>query len=1004
MGAIEIFKGYLNRVNLYIYSAKIKKHIRQLEKDIFEINGRINKIERSPTLVSENYFINYLNDHQRMMDYVKSENVYSFDNAIQQRIMNVPRDNWPASYRRLELVYNQQSEKYLYKLDELKSQINKTNQKLKAYYDGIVSCLVEIERMKKNYISYSLYTGMLDKYRYIYSYFKDAETDNEKVQEFLVIYSSCNEDNVKKWNEEFVTREMAEEKDFFSDIDGKELDKQQKWAVIIDEDANLIIAGAGSGKTLTISGKVKYLVEKKRVSPNDILLVSFTKKAAKEMEERIKERLNINVDVKTFHKIGIGIITAYSDNKPDVESDPKKIIKDYFNQEFYDNPEQLKRMIEFFGYYLHIPKDLEEFNNLGECYDYHKHLDFETLKSKYEDKNYINENTEKLKQNLTTISGEKVKSLEEVMIANFLFLNGVEYEYEKDYEYVTSDQFHRQYKPDFYLPEYDIYIEHFGITKDNRTPWLSEIDEIKYIKSMEWKRELHNEKETNLIETYSYLTKEGRLLETLRKKLLEQGVIFIEVDIIDISNKIYDTENGNHFGEFIKFVSSFINLFKSNGYDFDQFETFIKILDKGNSFFYNRTRLFLEITKPIYRYYQSQLKQHNLIDFNDMINRATSIVKAGEINFSYKYIIIDEYQDISVSRYKLIQEIRDRTKAKVMCVGDDWQSIYRFAGSDLNLFTDFEKYFGRSELMKIEKTYRNSQELINVAGNFVMRNKKQIKKNLVSGKNNDQPLRIFGYTGENEKLSSLKHLIEQIVNDYGPKAQIMLLGRNNFDIKFVDENDDFDVKNTKDNIKVTYKKYPELDIFFLTAHRSKGLESDNVIIINTSNSLLGFPNRVADDPILSLVITSQDELELAEERRLFYVALTRTKNVTYVLTPDLKMSVFIKELIDTQGIEYEILQGNTTITNNPNCPKCVQGYLKIRVNGKTKKEFLGCSNYPNCEYRLNDTSVIHNKIECKSCKGYMVVRKSKRGPFYGCSNYPHCTQIMDIVEKKKLVR
>ncbi|OOE14023.1 UvrD-helicase domain-containing protein [Fictibacillus arsenicus] len=851
----------------------------------------------------------------------------------------------------------------------------------------------------------------MEEYQFIHTFFKEKDADNTQVQDFLLSFTSLNE-LVKAWNEDFVRREMSEMSAFFDDIDGKALDNQQRKAIVVDEDANLIVAGAGSGKTLTISGKVKYLIEKKGVNPEDILLISFTRKAADEMQERIKERLELDVEVRTFHSIGMRIIGSHTKNMPDVEDNPDKIIKEYFDLKFYDDHEQLKRIIEFFGYYLNIPRDLGDFVNLGEYYDHHKHLNFETLKSRFEERKYIDENTELLKKNRTTIKGEKVKSLEEVMIANFLFLNGIEYIYEKEYQFTTANEKYRQYKPDFYLPEYDLYLEHFGINKNNRTPWLNEVEERKYLDGMQWKRNLHAANQTNLIETYSYYTKEGILLESLRYKLLNQGVKFKEIDIVNIFNKIYDTEKSNHFNEFIKFVTSFINLFKSNGYKVDKLDYFIRTLDKENTFFYNRTKLFLEIIRPIYQFYQDKLEQNNLIDFNDMINISRSIIESDEIKFTYKYIIIDEYQDISVSRFKLVEEIRRVTNAKVMCVGDDWQSIYRFAGSDLALFTDFENFFGYSELMKIEKTYRNSQELINIAGNFVMVNEKQIKKNLVSKKSNNKPVRILGHSGKDQIFNSLKYCIEQIFNKFGDNAEIMLLGRNNFDVDFIGKEEykgqGFTLKknHNKKTTTVIYKKYPKLKIFFLTVHRSKGLEADNVIIINATNDLIGFPNRMSDDPILSLVLTKQDELHFAEERRLFYVALTRTKNVTYILAPEYSKSIFVTELIERQGLEYEIINGNTSISNNPRCPRCVQGFLLIRANNSTKQEFLGCSNYPLCDYTLKDIRVINNQIECPSCKSYMILRKGPRGEFYGCSNYAsgYCNKIIQINDIKQLIK
>ncbi|MGE8019351.1 UvrD-helicase domain-containing protein [Peribacillus frigoritolerans] len=983
-------KDYFKRLILIKYVPSIYIRVKQLKIKIDNIEMLVSEVNRSYSQYPDEYIGNIKKDQGKIHNYVKNENVYSFDKKLERIMYLITEEKKPSIFKRFEDSYKELGERYLTEISNLEEAVQRVNRKLGPYYTGIEKFHKEVGVIKNQYISHSVFINVKNKYQYIIIFFKDHKDVNGWVVNFFELYNAFNEHLVREWNQEFVKQEMLDLKDYFSNIDGKSLDDQQREAIVIDEDATLVVAGAGSGKTLTISGKVKYLVERKGILPEEILLVSFTRKAADEMEERIKKRLDIKIDVNTFHKIGINIISKHNQIKPDVADDAKKIIKAYFDKEMYDDPRQLKRMIEYFGYYLNIPIDLEEFNNLGEAYDFQKNLDLETLKSKYQKQTYTVQKSEQLKALQTTLIGEKVKSLEEVMIANFLFLNGVQYVYEKEYEHSSANEHYRKYKPDFYLPEFGIYLEHFGITKDERTPWLSEIEEKKYIEGMRWKRELHRENETELVETFSYLTGEGKLLEVLSQKLLEKGVKYKEVDFIDVFNKIYDTENTNHFDQFINLISTFINLFKSNGYEYEKFDEIQSSLDKKNIFLYNRTRIFLEITKPVYTFYQNTLKENNMIDFNDMINEATSIVTSKQMEFSYKYIIIDEYQDISVSRFKLIQAIRNITNAKVMAVGDDWQSIFRFAGSDLYLFTEFENYFGHSEMLKIERTYRNSQELINYAGHFVMKNNRQIKKNLKSDKVNTNPIRLLGYIGLNEILRTLKHAIEEIVEDYGEQADIMLLGRNNFDIKFVEKDSEFKIKKNKEGTKVVYNKYPKLKIFFLTAHKSKGLEADNVIIINASNKLTGFPNKMSDDPILSLVLTEQDEFLFAEERRLFYVALTRTRNETYILVPDINMSSFVKEIKKSSEIRYEIIDGNTVLSNNPRCPRCIEGYLVHRENNSSKERFLGCSSYPRCEYTLKDITVLDNPVKCSRCSGYMVRRKGKNGEFYGCSNYPDC--------------
>lgn len=185
-------------------------------------------------------------------------------------------------------------------------------------------------------------------------------------------------------------------------------------------------------------------------------------------------------------------------------------------------------------------------------------------------------------------------------------------------------------------------------------------------------------------------------------------------------------------------------------------------------------------------------------------------------------------------------------------------------------------------------------------------------------------------------------------------------------------------------------------MFFLTVHRSKGLEADNVIMINLENRLVGFPNKISDDPVLSLVLTDLDTFSFAEERRLFYVALTRTKNSTYLVAPYFGQSVFVDELIRKQGIKYETITEDKKLVESPNCPQCQKGHLVLRENKNNRSKFLGCSNYPLCENTFKNVELLNNYITCQKCKGYMVKRPSRYGDFYGCTNYPFCRNTLNI--------
>lgn len=824
------------------------------------------------------------------------------------------------------------------------------------------------------------------------NYYAGTEA-NRLVNCFKQTYGNLN--NIfSKWNTEFVALEKRIHSDLLANIDGKSLDEQQQDVVVSAEDNTLVLAGAGSGKTLTIAGKVKYLCEVKKVASSEILLIAFTRKSAEEMTERISKRLGIPITATTFHKLGLDILKKARNESIDVLEDTTKFVNQYFETELLSQPESVKLLLEYFAYYLHIPANMDEFASLGEAYAYEKGMDFETIKSKFDRTQFVDSSAAENRESKHTMRGEQVKSLEEVSIANFLFLNGVRYEYESKYPYQTNDAHFKVYRPDFYLPDYNIYIEHFGVNKNGKLPWLSEIEEKKYIEGMAWKRQQHRANGTKLLETYSYYTTQGVLLERLEALLRENGVKLKEIDYREVFDSIYQTQSDAYFSEFKKLCCTFIVLFKSNAYNVGDLEELrIKKTRYLNSYFQRRIALFLLLIKPLLQGYDRYLANNRMIDFSDMINMAADAVRSGFKVEPYKYVIIDEYQDISVARYKLVKAILDQTHAKLLCVGDDWQSIYRFAGSDISLFTDFNKFYsGKSAVMKLERTYRNSQELINVAGKFIQMNPRQMKKQLVSSKRIAHPITFWMY--DDNPFRTLEKALLEIVSNYEGQS-ILLLGRTAYDSAMLDASGLFYERKSKASEHYVFKKSPNTPITFLTVHRAKGLEADNVILLNFQNSTLGFPNKISDDPMLELVLSNSDSYLFGEERRLFYVAMTRTKNRFYVLTDNNRPSVFLEDLKNDPNITINIGDCSNLATV-VECPRCKTGRLVVRKNEERNQYFLGCSNYPQCEYTVNDVSVLEHPRKCRVCGGFMVERKGRYGKFYGCSNYPTCQHTEEI--------
>lgn len=852
-----------------------------------------------------------------------------------------------------------------------------------------------IFKLSKKYISHSAKEEFKNKWNHFYeevrrkNFYKKSPR-YETIRHFLSVFSDF-ESEIEKRNDAFVLSEIEMYDSFFSDIDGKSLDQQQRTVVVTDEDRMLVLAGAGSGKTLTIAAKVDYLCRIKGVHPEDILLISFTNKAADEMTARIQNKLNIAVRAVTFHKLGLEIISRTSGFRPDVFDKLDVFVYDFFENKLLDCPDLVKFLTEYFIYYLEIPETMDENISLGELYKIEKNSDLETLKSKYARAKFVDDTVAKKQEDFLTLHGEKVKSLEEIKIANYLFMNGINYKYEDEYPYESDDPLRKRYRPDFYLSDYNIYLEHFGITRKNTAPWLSSVEEKKYLDEIQWKRDFHKKNGTKLIETYSYFVSEGILFTELEKILRENGVSLKTRDFADIFENVYAKKSEKYFSGFITLCCTFISLFKSVGCSISDGLAAMKqrCLMMRDGFSRERNLVFLDIIKYILEAYQKYLSDNKSVDFWDMINEAAKQLDSGYRIHEYKYVIVDEYQDITRANFNLLNSVLKNTGAKLLCVGDDWQSIYRFAGSDVSLFTEFERYFRFSKILRIEKTYRNSQQLIDEASSFIERNPSQLHKQLRSDKHLSYPLVFWGYDDDSFG-KTLELVVKKIIHEFGKDASILLLGRTNYDVELIKKSPLFRIKKEKGRERILFIPSPETPMSFLSVHKSKGLEADNVVLLNFKNDRLGFPNQIVDDKILDLVLTKPCDYPFDEERRLFYVAITRTKNRTFVLTDNKSPSVFFNEFNESESVCFVSIQKRDEDEKEKTfCPRCKTGVLlKVNKNGKS---FVGCSNFPRCDYTVKETSILFSPKKCPECGGFLIKRVGKnRHWFVGCTNYPYC--------------
>lgn len=816
-----------------------------------------------------------------------------------------------------------------------------------------------------------------------------------------------------KWidqqNEEFIAKTMIREKEYLDHIleavdPVVSLDDDQRKVVLTDEDYCLVIAGAGAGKTTTVAAKVRYLVEKQGVKPSQILIVSYTNKAVNELKEKIQKALGIECPIATFHSTGNAVLHVNApDEKLNIVDNSRLyfVIRDYFRGSVMQNESVVNKLIMFFASYFDAPYEGDDlngfFNNIAKA-------NYSTMRSDLEDFrcNVIDARTKKS----VTIQNEILRSRQEVEIANFLYLNGIDYDYEPVYQYDIPGA-RKPYTPDFMIRQDGkcAYLEHFGISESGENDRYSQEELDRYKKAVNDKVRLHKQHGTTLIYTFSAYNDRKPLAVHLKELLEAHGFELIPRSNKEVMELLVAGEENRYVRKLINLICRFISNFKVNGYTADEFNRMYHSTQNV------RSRLFLEICNDCYLEYERWLKENKAVDFEDMINESARIlkeVKEMRQKLDFKYIIVDEYQDISRQRFDLTKALSEVTDAKIIAVGDDWQSIYAFSGSDISLFTKFAEKMGYAKLLKIVKTYRNSQDVIDIAGNFIQRNTEQISKQLISPKRIEDPVLIYTYdssskgkdgnrrSGANYALASavetaIGQLLEYKEKENIEPGSILLLGRFGFDGDQLERSGLFEYISRGAKIKSV--RYPKLDITFMTVHSSKGLGYDDVIIVNGKNETYGFPSKVEDDPVLAFVIKGDRSIDYAEERRLFYVAMTRTKNRVLLVAPEQNPSEFLLEL--KRDYKNVVLHGDWNedqrySTPKKACPLC--GYpMQLKYKKAYGLRLYICTNEPEiCGFMTNDCRAGKMSIQkCDKCRdGYLIVKPGKdSGFFLGCTNY-----------------
>lgn len=741
----------------------------------------------------------------------------------------------------------------------------------------------------------------LNKYNnkeYISSYLYKTLKDNKS----NIIPSNFNIDN---YNNEILDKLYIDNKEYFDNMykgidDNVHLDEEQCKAILAEEKYSLIIAGAGTGKTTTMASKVKYLVDKKHINPERILVMSYTKKATEEIAKRIIEDFDIDVRVSTFHSLGYEYIKRYfKDKKCDIVDYNKlnEISLDYFRK-IYINKENIYEILENFQV-LREMKDKFIFsnffiNNFMDFDTYDEFVDYYVIRKINEAKSsglsliiktWIEKQLLKA-ENIISIKGDIVKSAGEMIIANFLFKHGVDYNYEKVYKELMENK--RLYHPDFTI-DYggeEIYIEYFGLDDKNYNNIKNK--KIKY----------HQEHDNKFI-----------IIDRLPLEKIEE-TIDLELKKYNIR---YKEKSNEEIYEQILRLNPLSQVYPFTNYLYKCIETRKESVDRNND---EKVREFLnsienEVERnqliiqnkyidDFYKYYEKRLREGEVyyFDYSDLLYYSNEYFEkiTTDKELEFDYIIIDEYQDISKSKYDLTYKTAQKNNACVYAVGDDWQTIYSFSGSRIEYIYDFNKYFKGSKDFKITTTYRNSQDLVNYSGKFILENVNQISKELKSNNRIDKPILFVPFNDEEEngEINELKKLISEI-HKYYKSHNILILGRKNSTIEKL-----YNDKELKDDIgtKITYLRDKTIDIEGMTMHKSKGLTFDEVILVGmdkdfpiTGSYNTWYENIYKNKP-------REESIEYPEERRLFYVALTRTKNRVFILQNNnpKKVSDFVLEL------------------------------------------------------------------------------------------------------------
>ena len=889
-----------------------------------------------------------------------------------------------------------------------------------------ISRIIE-DSINWKYLNYSkfqkLYTDVLNIYN-------ETKSFHKIIKEKFSVFFACIENPkfADEHNEEYINNEKNLYADYFKKLDEKWfwLTEKQLEAIFTDEDSTLINAWAWTWKTKTIENKMLYLHLMKWVPLDDILVITYSKASQQDMLKRIINTLRtawIEIDEKklpqtisTFHAFGKRIVDEYT-AKYWSFSDEEKLIWQWFvgkkvleekeqdeiitlvMDRMKKNPELQQMLSDYLLYYNSPEYAVEDFDTLNDYYN-------------------------RIRRSYSTLIvdsmwyTETVKSYWEVLIANYLVSHWVKVEYEPKWHFYTNDEWQkRAYKPDFYLPDYDIYIEYFWIDKNwNTAPYIATEN---YIQRMKQKIQNHKISKNKLIDMrYSdYQNWKRYFLDKLESQLNKYNVELkpqsTEENITLLEWPLWWLEN---------ILKTFLALYKESSETISSLREKIQTFDSLNI---ERNIIFLDIFENYLNWYNDLLLEWWYMDFWDMICDSNEILESWDVKRKFSYILVDEFQDISEARAMLVKNlIKDHNETRLFCVWDDWQSIYRFAGSNTNIFLKFEDYFWYTKKITLDKTFRFNQWISDVSWKFVMENPEQTKKHLDSNdkEENDKILvlqRDWWYWIYN---SIIHKICEDVFDNWWNRKEISLMYLTRYSLrKYAKRHDKDFIKFLMESFKaekqyeqkdwkteeyyitdtLTYWEHKfKLKVRPLTIHKAKWLEADYVVVDYVNqNDDYNFPSSFDDDPVLELILeASRWKFIFSEERRLFYVAMTRWKKLAFLTYSWKKQSLFLKELLKIGENTVDILNTwgqNLSLLNDYEAPKCGNCWWALRISkyDRVYTEYY-CENFAMwCDSKyFKFRNWTYRAPTCPWCWIPMMLRQNSKNhrPFRWCTDYPAC--------------